>query len=143
MNPINTCLSRAGLLTVTLWAHHPVLAAPKPGAMEYGPAFSTFFGASAGPAAMVTDRQGAVYISGTTRDPHFPTTPGAYARTARGDTDAFVAKFSPDGQLVFSTLIGGGKADTGGCLRVDDQGNVYLAGRTSSPDFPTTAGAYQ
>ena len=144
MNPINTCLSRAGMLTVALLAHHdPATAVTKPGAMEYAPAFSTFFGASAGAASMVTDRQGAVYISGTTRDPRFPTTPGAYARTSRGDTDAFVAKFSPDGQLVFSTLIGGTKADTGGLLRVDDQGNVYLAGQTASPDFPTTPGAYQ
>jgi hypothetical protein len=141
---MKTRIFRAGILTLIIWLHQdPIMGASRPGAMEYAPGFSTFFGTSLGGAAIVTDQQGSVYLSGTTRDPHFPTTRGAYSRTLQGDSDAFVAKFSTEGQLLFSTLIGGSQADASGLLRVDDQGNVYVAGNTSSPDFPTSPWAYQ
>ncbi len=117
-------------------------SAAQPNVTKYATAFSTYFGKSSGNAALAADRQGAVYVSGTTRDPNFPTTAGACCRTPRGESDVFVAKFSPEGQLVYSTLIGGSNAETGGTLKVNDAGEVYLAGTTSSPDFPTTPGAY-
>ncbi|HET6313257.1 MAG TPA: SBBP repeat-containing protein, partial [Chloroflexia bacterium] len=51
--------------------------------------------------------------------------------------DAFVAKLNPQGtELVFSTLLGGSSADRGGDIGLDGAGNVYVAGSTTSPDFP-------
>jgi len=44
--------------------------------------------------------------------------------------------------LVYSTFLGGGDTDTGHDIAVDGAGNVYLTGKTYSPDFPTTPGAY-
>jgi hypothetical protein len=58
--------------------------------------------------------------------------------------DAFVVKLNPTGSvLVYSTYLGGGSADFSSDIAVDAIGNVYLTGRTSSPDFPTTEDAFQ
>jgi len=57
-----------------------------------------------------------IYVAGTTRSADFPTTAGAYDEkvdTSAGTTrwgynsDIFVAKFSPTGKLLWSTVIGG------------------------------------
>jgi hypothetical protein len=45
------------------------------------------------------------------RDRNFPTTEGAYQRELKGEADAFVAKFTPAGTIVFATLIGGTKRE--------------------------------
>jgi len=58
--------------------------------------------------------------------------------------DAFVAKFTPDGgSLVYATFLGGSGLDEAAALAVDASGNAIVAGSTSSPDFPLTAGAIQ
>jgi hypothetical protein len=51
--------------------------------------------------------------------------------------DVFVAKFNPEGLLVYSTYLGGSSYDDGMGIAVDEDGNAYLTGRTQSPDFPT------
>ncbi len=48
-----------------------------------------------------------------------------------------------DPVLVYSTYLGPGTGPQGSGLAVDASGNVYLAGETDSPDFPTTTGAVQ
>ena len=45
--------------------------------------------------------------------------------------------------LSYSTYLGGSGDDSGGGIAVDADGNAYVAGRTSSPNFPTVAGAFQ
>ena len=64
-----------------------------------------------------------------------------YVGTGR-DTDGFAAKFTVDGELVWSTYVGGASDDSAGAIAVDASGNVYVAGTTSSADFPVTPGAY-
>jgi uncharacterized protein (TIGR03437 family) len=54
-------------------------------------------------------------------------------------TDAFAAKFAPDGTTLWSTFLGGSDADSAVALAVDGEGGVYITGNTSSPDFPSTA----
>lgn len=56
--------------------------------------------------------------------------------------DAFVTKFAPDGQVVYSTYLGGKGADEGLAITVDSAGRPYIAGKTKSDDFPTTANAF-
>src|SRR5262245_40995545 len=43
--------------------------------------------------------------------------------------------------LGYSTYLGGGSDDAAAGAAVDASGNVYIAGTTYSPDFPTTTGA--
>lgn len=48
-----------------------------------------------------------------------------------------------DPVLEYSTYLGGTGSDIGGSIEVDASGNAYVTGRTTSSDFPTTAGAFQ
>jgi hypothetical protein len=84
-------------------------------------------------------------ITGATRfNTTFPTSQNAFQRTAKGVTDVFVAKLSPDGsKLLASTLLGGSLEDQPGGVAVDANANVYVGGATGSTDFPTTVGAYR
>ncbi len=87
-------------------------------AQPYDLIFSTFFGGSSGEGIrdVETDGYGNVYVAGTTRSQDFPTTAGAYderidtssSKTRWGyNSDILVAKFSPVGKLIWSTVIGG------------------------------------
>ena len=44
--------------------------------------------------------------------------------------------------LLASTFVGGGQEDWPVAMRLDGEGNVYVAGYTQSSDFPATVGAY-
>ena len=97
---------------------------------------------------------GASYITGFTLSTNFPTTPGAFQGTCGScfdfTHDSYVTKVSPDGSTIeYSTFLGGNDYEChysyagDSCnLAVDASGSVYLAGFTSSADFPTTAGAF-
>ena len=55
-----------------------------------------------------------------------------------------MARLDPTGEHIrFSTLLGGSGLDDVETLATDDDGNTYVAGRTTSPDFPTTDGVVQ
>src|ERR1700690_931821 len=45
-------------------------------------------------------------------------------------------------QLVYGTYLGGRDKDGVAAIAVDSIGNAYVVGRTPSPDFPVTAGAF-
>ena len=89
------------------------------------------------------DATGNAYVVGTTFSTNFPTTAGAYDTSFGGYSDVFVTKLDPTGSsLVYSTYLGGSSVDEGFGSTVDDQGNVYVAGPTSSTNYPTTVGAF-
>ena len=48
-----------------------------------------------------------------------------------------------DPGMIWSTFVGGTGADYIYAVAADGQGNLYVAGYTSSTDYPTTTGAYQ
>lgn len=79
-------------------------------------------------------------VVGSTTSSDFPTTVGAYQTTYGGGTaDAFVTKFSLDGgSLIFSTFLGGSLEDLGRAIFVDMTGHIWIAGSTTSANFPTT-----
>jgi hypothetical protein len=109
-----------------------------------GLSYSTFLGGSVSGEVngVAVDSTGSAYVVGLTQSLNFPTTPGAF----EGDVDggaAFVTKLDPTGAtLAYSTLLGGSGDQPYG-IAVDSQGDAYVAGTTSSSNFPTTPGAFQ
>ena len=106
--------------------------------------------------AIAIDGSGNVIVAGTTTDPAFPVTTGAYhvGVPASGNAKAFVSKLDPNGNTVYSTSFGGsqpvifnqptaGPTNAGIGVATDVAGNAYVTGTTSTTDFPTTSGAYQ
>ena len=93
---------------------------------------------------ITVDANGYVYVVGETASLDFPTTAGAFRASGAGLNDVVVTKLDPSGErLVYATYIGGTGDDAGHGIAVDATGAAYLAGRTSSEDFPTTAGVVQ
>jgi hypothetical protein len=104
--------------------------------------YSTYLGGSGNDAAtgIAVDPDGNAYITGYTGG-EFPITPGAYLASPQG-LDGFVTKLHPDGSLQYSTYLGGTQYDQGLAIAIDDAGRAYVAGRTQSTDYPTTADGY-
>jgi hypothetical protein len=105
--------------------------------------YSTYLGGSRGArgSSIATDQAGNAYVTGETSSADFPTK-NPLQPALGGDVDAFVAKLNPAGTaLVYSTYLGGSVgAETGDeayGIAVDSDGNAYVTGATSSPDFPT------
>jgi len=69
------------------------------------------------------DDAGNVYVVGQT----FGTLPG---QTSAGGLDAFIRKYSPDGEEVWTRQFGGGGAESAAAVRVDHAGNIYVVGGT-------------
>jgi hypothetical protein len=93
--------------------------------------------------SIAVDSAGNAYAAGFTSSTDFPTTAGAFDRTANGGFDPTLTKLNPAGSaLVYSTYLGGQGFDAGNDLTLDGAGNAYLVGQTSSTDFPTTPGAF-
>jgi hypothetical protein len=115
--------------------------------------YSTYLGGGERDAssAIAVDPSGNAYVTGVTASQNFPATASAFASHLTGTTSAFVAKLGPGGTLAYATYLGGGAGRTAGQLAdnggngiaIDASGNVYVTGRTSSTQFPTTAGAVQ
>ncbi len=107
--------------------------------------FSTYLGGSGTDSIrdVAVDAQGYFYVTGGTDSSDFPVTAGAFDTSYNGGgRDAFVAKLTPDGALVWATFLGGPSYDRAYAVEVDGQGYVYVAGR-AGPGFPTTVGALQ
>ncbi len=94
--------------------------------------------------AITLDETGAVYVSGYTSSNDFPTTPGVFDTTFDGYSDAFVVKLNPSGmELDYATFLGGtGYEAWGPRITIDGSRSVYIAGSTSSSDFPVTSNAF-
>ena len=101
-------------------------------------AFSTIFGGLGQDYAstLATDAQGNVYAAGLTYSSDFPVTPGAAQTRFGGTCDAFVAKFGPDGAMLWSTFLGGILDDWATGVALDSSGNVWVTGYTRSANFP-------
>jgi hypothetical protein len=87
--------------------------------------------------SIAVDVWGNTHVTGKTSSTDFPTMRPLQANIA-GGYDAFVTMLNPPGsELIFSTYLGGSGEDWGRGIGVDLNGNVYVAGRTRSTDFPT------
>ena len=108
-------------------------------------AYTTILGGGGNDAvrAITVAADGTVYIAGVTGGLGFPVTAGAHQPAFGGIEDAFVARLDPGGSLTYSTYLGASGADKANAIAVTAAGDVYVAGHTASPLFPTTSGAAQ
>lgn len=114
--------------------------------------YSTYLGGS-GPHGdfewgIAVDSAGNAYVAGQTSSADFPVTAGAFQAQLKspGNDNAFVTKLNASGTgLVYSTYLGGSGAfgNVSNAIVIDSAGNAYVAGYTSSADFPVTSGAFQ
>ncbi|MBW2096640.1 MAG: SBBP repeat-containing protein, partial [Deltaproteobacteria bacterium] len=100
--------------------------------------YSTYLGGSQTDAVkdIAIDSSGNAYIVGFTESGDFPTQAPIQA-SFRGVYDAFLTKINPDASaLAFSTYLGGTGTESAAGVAVDDLGNAYITGHTTSTDFP-------
>ncbi len=92
----------------------------------------------------VSDGSGAIHVTGFTNSSDFPVTPDAFDSSYNGGVnDAFVAQLDSTGsRLIYATFLGGIGEDGADHAVLDASGDVYVSGRTNSPDFPATPGAF-
>ena len=97
--------------------------------------YSTYLvGATAN--GIAVDAAGNAYVAGTA-SASFVTTPGALRTVAGSPVTAFVLKLNATGSApVYATYLGGSGGDTATSIAVDAQGNAFVAGWTTSSDFP-------
>jgi hypothetical protein len=100
--------------------------------------YATYLGQSAADKihAIAVDVAGNAFIVGETKG-GIPQTVGYAQPISGGGIDAFVAKMSARGVLVYSTYLGGIGDDIANDLAVDGRGNVYITGSTGSASFNT------
>ncbi len=101
--------------------------------------FSSYLGGSNNDIAydIALDNQKNIYITGETISSDFPVKDALQPTRGGGWGDIFVTKINPSGsEIIFSTFLGGSKSDTGNGITVDENGNIYIIGNTSSTDFP-------
>lgn len=78
-----------------------------------------------------------VYITGQTDSSDFPVN-SAFQVSNGGGVDAFVARFNDTGSgILFSTYLGGAGNDFSHGVALDSIYDIYLAGQTTSTNFPT------
>src|SRR5208337_2745882 len=107
--------------------------------------YSTYLGGTGDDYAdgLAVDSAGNAYVTGVTSSTDFPTTPEALQTGLGGGYDIFVTKLNATGSaLVYSTYLGGSEDETVEALALDSSGDAYVAGGSSSTNFPTTSGAY-
>ena len=101
--------------------------------------------------SIAVDSSGSAYVTGTTTDTSFPTTPSAFQKGFPSKTfpfySTFVTKLSPSGSsLIYSTFLDGPQSVYSSVnyrrIALDTSGNAYVAG-TARAGFPVTQGAFQ
>ncbi|HEV8061478.1 MAG TPA: SBBP repeat-containing protein, partial [Gemmataceae bacterium] len=116
--------------------------------------FSTYIGGSFDDEAraIALDASGNVYITGQTQSNNFPQPSAQYRCSQLATTSGqvpcgptpsqtpakfFVVKLDANGKVLAANKFGGSYDDYGNAIAVDNQGRIYVAGRTYSSDFPT------
>jgi hypothetical protein len=108
--------------------------------------YSTFLGGTGqkDPRGIAVDASGAAYITGSAVSADYPTTPGCYDASFDGESEAYLTKLSAAGtSLEYSTFLGGTGVESGAAVSVDTTSAVFVAGFTTSADFPVVGGASQ
>lgn len=108
--------------------------------------YSTYLGGSSLDRGrdIAIDSDNCVYITGLTQSSDFPITAGAYQTSLKGVQNAFVTKLNTEGSApIYSTYLGGSGLDQGNWIVLDSSNYAYIAGYSTSTNFPVTSNAIQ
>jgi hypothetical protein len=96
--------------------------------------WGTYFGGNKGDygTEVAVNSLNEIYVTGFTFSANFETTPGAHQEALGNNYDAFLFKLTTEGDLIWSTLYGGGSYDYARGLAIDTSDNIYISGSTSS-----------
>ena len=93
------------------------------------------------------DKSGMVWVAGYTSTTDLTGSDNAYQAASGGGTNIFLAKIDPKGGLTNSlsyfTYIGGSGTDMPNAMAMDSAGSIYVAGGTTSANFPLGGSAPQ
>lgn len=93
------------------------------------------------PTGMVVDKQNNIYISGYfSGTVDFDPKAGVKKLTSVGGYDIYVAKYKPDGTLVWAESMGGNGLDQVNCMAIDKNGNITLTGQFQSTNLDADPG---
>jgi hypothetical protein len=107
--------------------------------------YSTYIGGSGSEnycLQIALDDFGNVYVGFTTDSKDLKVLNSAYQKTIKGDNDHYIIKFTNDCKYIASTYLGGSGSDHWTRLAVHNN-TLYLFGKSTSTDFPTTKKALQ
>ncbi len=108
-------------------------------------AYSTYYGGTGTDIgyAVATSSTGIVYFAGTTSSLDFPlvsATQTICSACSQSQNDAFIVAINPASGVIFSTYLGGSGYEEARGIAVSNTNNIYVAGFTSSTNFPTVSG---
>jgi uncharacterized repeat protein (TIGR01451 family) len=78
------------------------------------------------------DNLGNIYLAGYTSSTTSIASGGHQNTYGGGNYDAFLVKFNSSGTRIWASYYGGGQIDLGNSNAIDNNGNIYLSGSTSS-----------
>lgn len=81
-------------------------------------------------------------VTGSARSTDFPVK-NAFQSESSDSHDAIVYCSTSDGEIIWSTYLGGSISDWGKVITFDSENNVYVAGMTNSEDFPVLNASYR
>ena len=119
--------------------------------------YSTYFGGGGSETSpsIAVNGDGNIYLAGSTTSSSVTAPPGLptnlstatpYQSTLNGVQNIFILELNPNlgaSGILYLTYLGGSGIDTNVGLAVDGSGTAYVAGTTTSPNFPFTSGAFQ
>jgi hypothetical protein len=120
-----------------------------PDAGTNGLDYSTLYGGSGTdiPYATAVDADGLIYVAGSTTSDNFPVSDNAYRATYQYAGDMFLIRIDSTqagiAGINYGTYFGGTGIDSAEAMVLDPQGNVILAGYTTSTDMPIAGSAPQ
>lgn len=106
--------------------------------------WSTYWGGSGPDVFYATNiaSDTSVVIAGYSGSPDMPLKRSLQLPHKDGLEDISVAKFSPSGSCLWSTIIGGAGSDVPNAMCLDGLDNMYIVGHSTGADFPVVKALY-
>ncbi len=93
--------------------------------------------------AIDVDRNGLIVVAGWTNSRNFVVSPNASQGTHGGVDDAFLARFTQDGEFIWATFFGSDSLDNATSVAYDKNGDIIMSGFTQSNRLNISKDAYQ
>lgn len=106
--------------------------------------WSTYYGGNHedGATDIAISKLGDIYVCGNTKASNAISTESSHQFTLGGDNDAFLVRFDQNGTRIWGTYYGGSNSEWGSSLAVDEKGDIYLCGSTSSTNSIATENSF-